>query len=114
MTTKGLVLQRLSSSLPCMDVVLRRYCAGGQVWLLAADIDCLPKVRTWYLRQKDPALTSLRLRLSDANMHPRLAFTLPVVRRMALMCRGPAAQSLFELVSAEIEAGRHFFPERPE
>lgn len=108
------VFCRLPGPLACQGVELQRLHAAGQVWLLAWDLGRLPALSPWVARQRDPSIIGRRLRIEGGNMHPRLAFTLPVVQQMALMCRGPAAQALFELVSAEIEAGRHFFPERLE
>ena len=105
-----LVFSRLSDPLLCHGVSLRRFHAVGLVWLLSREIDLLPAVSTWALRKRDPAITGRRLRLADGDMRPRLAFTLPVVRQMALMCSGPAALALFEVVSEEIAAGRHLFP----
>lgn len=107
--TPCMVLQRLPSSMDCAGVALPRYAAGGEVWLLGVDLDCLAGFWSWPLRRRNAALTGQRMRLAGGNMHPRLAFTLPVVREMALLSRGPAAQALFELTSAEIAAGRHFF-----
>lgn len=104
-------LRLLPQPLVCEGLELRRFHAEGMVWVLAQDVDRLPAVSTWWLRQRDPALSGRRIRLAGGNMHPRLAFTLPTLQQMALLARGPAAMVLFELVSAEIEAGRHLFVE---
>lgn len=110
MTVSRMVLHVLPPPLLCMDLVLQRYHFGGQVWLLAQEVDRLPAVSSWALRRRDPAISGRRLRLAVGTMHPRLAFTLPMVRQMALAARGPGAQALFEVVNAEIEAGRHLHP----
>lgn len=103
------LFRRLPGPLDCHGVELQRFHAFGQVWLLSLDLDRLPGVSSWVVRRRDPSITGRRLRIEGGNMHPRLAFTLPEVQLMALTCRGPAAQALFELTSAEIAAGRHFF-----
>lgn len=108
--SERLVLSPLPDPLVCHGVTLRRFHVVGQVWLLSREIDLLPAVSTWALRQRDTAITGRRLRLAGGDMRPRLAFSLPVVRQIALLARGVPAKALFDLVSAEIEAGRHLFP----
>jgi hypothetical protein len=94
--------------------VLSRYAARGCVWLLAQEVRGVPGVSPWALLRRHPALAAgggvVKMRLESGRMHPRLLLALPVVREMALMCSGPAALALFEVVSEEIAAGRHLFP----
>lgn len=108
--TARLVFRSLPGLLHCDGFDLTRVHALGYVWLLASDLNRLPAFSTWTLRRRDPSITGRRLRLEVGTMHPRLAFRLADVRRMALQANGPAAQALFLLVTAEIEAGRDVFP----
>lgn len=108
--TARLVFHSLPDCLHCEGVELARFHALGYVWLLDRDLHRLPAFSTWALRQRDQSITGRRLRLEVGNMHPRLGFRLADVRRMALQANGPAAQALFLLVTAEIEAGRDVVP----
>lgn len=96
-------------------VVLSRYHVGGVVWLLALELEPLLGVSTWRLRKLQPELESpdltRRLRLAEGQQHMRRVFSLPAVRSMALMRSGDVAHALFDLVSAEIDAGRDHYPE---
>lgn len=108
--TARLVFRTLPDALHCKGVELERVHVLGYVWLLARDLNRLPAFSTWTLRRRDPSVAGRRLRLELGNMHPRLGFRLADVRRMALQANGAAAQALFLLVTAEIEAGRDVFP----
>ncbi len=94
-----------------------RYHAAGAVWLLALELEPLLGVSTWRLCKLQPELGgrefTRRLRLADGPQHPHRVFSLPAVRSMALMRSGAAVQALFNLVDAEICAGRQHYPERP-
>lgn len=107
------VLQPLPLPLICMGFVLHRYECLGQVVLLASEVGQLPGVSPWALLQRNPGLKNgggvIKKRVAG-SMQPRTLFTFATVREMALVCHGPGAQALFDVVTTEIEAGRHLHP----
>ena len=106
-------LQPLPLPLICTGFVLHRYEWRGKVWLLASEVGQLPMVQPWALLRRNPGLKDgggVGKRLVGSSMRPRTLLSIEAVREMALMCQGTEAMTLFELLSAEIQAGRHLHP----
>lgn len=107
-------LPALPGPLVLAGQVLHRFAFQGRVWLSARDLLRVPGVSPWLLLRRAPHLSgeggAVKRRIVGHGSSPCLLLALPVVWEMALMCRGPAALALFEVVSEEIAAGRHLFP----